>query len=353
MSQCRVVLFGDPQGIPQLLPSLRGDAEIVALVQASIRPAQRAELSTFANAVAAPLLRQPLPRAADYQGFLEDLKTLKPDLFVINSYSMILHPDLLTVPARGTINIHGALLPQYRGANVTEWALINEERVSGVTMHVVDAGVDTGPIIGQIAVLLDFEDTWTDVRRRINEATRELIAEHMPHVLAGDYSASPQGEGRHWPRRSAKDGCFHWQQPLRQIYNLVRALISPHPGVSWMDPDGTAGTLDRWASLAELAVMKASRAGGWNYPDVQLLPKPPLPEARRREANSTMAFDVRNVSAASCGTVTVRDIDCYGRSAAFELCGCENVAEQATFALTMFLRDELQIEHVKRIAALH
>lgn len=353
MSACRVVLFGDPQGIPQLLPSLRVGAEVLAIVQASIRPAQLAELKAIADEVHAPLLVQPLPRAAEYTAFAESLKTLKPDLFVINSYSMILRTDLLAVPARGTVNIHGALLPQYRGANVTEWALINEERVSGATMHLVDSGIDTGPIISQVTVPISFEDTWADARQRINEATRRLLTEQMPGVLAGRYSATPQGEGQHWQRRSARDGRFEWRQPLRQIYNLVRSLVAPHPGASWESPDGTNGTLDRWTSLAELAALKAKQIGDWRYGEVVLSPKPATSEEQRKLANASIAFDVKGTQGAFLGSATLRGIDCYAGSARAELLGFATIADGLTAALAEFLREELQIVRLERVEVPH
>jgi folate-dependent phosphoribosylglycinamide formyltransferase PurN len=302
-----------------------------------------------------PLLLQPSWRAANYPGFVAHLKSFKPHLFVINSYSMILRADLLAVPGRGTVNIHGALLPQYRGANVTEWALINEERMSGVTMHVVDSEIDTGPVIGQLTVPLTFEDTWVDARRRINEATRKLLSERMPDVLAGRYSAIPQSEGRHWPRRSEKDGRFEWRQPLRHIYNLVRALVAPHPGVSWDKPDGTAGTLNHWTSLAELAVLKAGQRGDWRYDDLLLSPKPALPtkpvlpEMSRKAANTVIIFDVKDDQGGVVGSAMLRDIDCYGGSAGAELHSSGKETDRISAALMAFLRDELDITYLSHV----
>ncbi len=349
MTRCRVVLFGDPQGIPQLLASLGGHADVLAIVQASIRPGQNAELQALATEAQAPLLVQPSWRDGAYAGFVAGLKTLEPDLFVINSYAMILRPDLLGVPRRGAVNIHGALLPHYRGANVTEWALINEERTSGVTMHVVDAGIDTGPIVAQATVPLDFTDTWFDVRQRINEATRGLLADKMPAVLAGGYEATPQGEGRHWPRRSTKDGQFEWSLPLRQIYNLVRALVAPHPGAFWRRPDGAAATLDRWMSLAELAALKADQLGPWRYNGLALSPRAASPGPRRDVANAGIEFDVLDAGGTTIGGAALTGIDCYGGSAGATLRGCGEAADRAASALGSFLRDELRISNLDRV----
>jgi len=353
MSPTRLVLFGDPSGIPQILSCLDGSAEVLAIVRAAIRPGQQAELQVLADRAKVPLLLQPSWRDASYGDFIAGLKALESDLFVINSYSMILRPDLLAIPARGTINVHGGLLPNYRGANVTEWALINEERQSGVTMHLVDAGIDTGPIIGQALVPLYFDDTWVDARQRINAETRVLLAEQMPRILAGDYSTVAQDKGRHWRRRSAEDGRFTWDQPLRHIYNLVRALVSPHPGASWASADGTMGTLDRWHSLAELAVLKARHRGGWRYKSVSLSPKP-FPHAQQAIAAKTcIPFNVLDVSDSVVGVVSLTDIDCYAGRASIELSGCGTVSDHAVAAIRSFLGDELQISCLDQVAMLH
>lgn len=353
MSPTRLVLFGDPSGIPQVLSCLDGNAEILAIVRAAIRPGQQAELQVLADRAKVPLLIQPSWRDASYRDFVAGLKALEPDLFVINSYSMILRPDLLAIPVRGTINIHGGLLPDYRGANVTEWALINEERQSGVTMHMVDAGIDTGPIIGQAVVPLYFDDTWVDARQRINAETGVLLAEQMPRILAGSYSAVVQDKGRHWHRRSAEDGQFTWDQPIRHIYNLVRALVAPHPGAFWRRADGTTVTLDRWHSLGELAVLKARHRGGWRYKSVSLSPKPFLRAQQAVPAKTCIPFDVFDVSGSVVGVVSVTDIDCYAGRASIELGGCGAVSDHVVAAIRSFLEDELQIACLDQLVTLH
>lgn len=294
----RLVLFGDPVGIPQLLRVVEG-CEILAVVGAAIRPQQHSALAALASGVGAPFLVQPRARDADHADFRSTLAALRPDLIVVNSYSMILQPDVLAVPRNGAVNVHGALLPAYRGANVTEWALINGERDTGVTIHAMDSSIDTGPIIAQRKAPIRFEDTWLDVRRRLGAVTESLLAETMPEILAGRVELRPQeaSAGRHWNRRKVADGAFTWDWPAIAIYHHVRALVAPHPGAS---VDGVV--VESWLSVPEILWRKFSAGRGiWRSARWQLAPQTPRRKRTRQLANAVLPFDVRNHAGGTVG----------------------------------------------------
>jgi methionyl-tRNA formyltransferase len=301
----RLVLFGETVGLPQLLEVLEG-REIAALVGAAIRPAQHGLLAETATRASVPLLIQ--PRAGDerYPAFMRGITALGADLFIVNSYSMILKPDLLAVPRNGAINVHGALLPAYRGPNPIEWALVNGEREAGVTIHAVDAGIDTGPIFAQRRVPILFEDTWIDVRRRVDVATRHLLAETLPAILAGEAAAQPQDDtaARHWPRRAAQDGAFDWRAPAISIYNLIRAVVAPHPGACAPD-----ASFDAWQSLPTI-VWRKFRSGATDWADArwQLVPRRPKAERVRRKANATITLDIRRRAGRTIGSCRLSDV---------------------------------------------
>lgn len=283
----RLVLFGDTVGLPQLLrlPALPG---VQALVAASIRPGQHEELGALAQRHALPLLLQPRPQDPGYGAFVARLRELAPDLLIVNSYSMILRQDVLAIPRFGAINVHGALLPAYRGANPTEWALINGECETGATIHAIDDGIDTGPIIAQRTVPIRFHDSWVDVRQRVALATESLLAETMPAILAGglDLVPQPKGAGKSWPRRRAADGRFTWAQPAIEIYNLVRALIDPHPGAAADDE-----VITRQLSLSEILWRKRQTGcGTWSSADWDLMPR--RPADGESAGSDRLAFDV-------------------------------------------------------------
>jgi methionyl-tRNA formyltransferase len=299
------VLFGDTVGLPQLIEVLEG-RDIAALVGAAIRPAQHGLLAEAARRAGVPLLIQPRARDESYPAFVRDIAALGADLFVVNSYSMILKPDLLAVPRNGAINVHGALLPAYRGANPIEWTLVNGERETGVTVHAVDAGIDTGPIFAQRRVPILFEDTWIDVRRRLDLATRLLLVETLPAILAGKAAARPQDEAtaRYWPRRTARDGAFDWRSPAVAIYNLVRAVVAPHPGACAPD-----AWFDTWQSLPAL-IWRKFRAGAADWADTrwQLVPRRPKAERVRRTANAAITLDIRRRAGRTIGSCRLSEV---------------------------------------------
>jgi methionyl-tRNA formyltransferase len=303
VTQARIVLFGDPQGVPQVRAALGDTARVVALVQASTRPGQSNEMTAIADDLQVPLMMQPSAMSEDHADFVDRVAACEPDFIVVNSYSMILRPQLLATAGKMAVNVHGGLLPQYRGANVTEWALIGEEAESGVTVHVMDAGIDTGPILGQKKVPLHFTDTWVDARARINDVTEQLLADLLPRLFANDVLPQPQGEGRHWRRRKAEDGAFSWRWPLRRIYNLVRALVAPHPGAQ---PDVPAvAPIAAWTSLPTLTHRKFEALGAWEGGGMMLNPRHGSTAKDRESANARFDFDLTSREGKSLGEVAL------------------------------------------------
>jgi methionyl-tRNA formyltransferase len=257
-----VVLFGDPVGLPRMLRLLPAGS-VRAAVRAGIRPAQREGLEALCAGAGVPLLVQPRRDDAGYRGFVRRLAELAPDLILVDSYSMLLAPEVLAVARRGALNVHGALLPQYRGANPTQWALLNDERETGVTIHVMSEAFDAGDVVAERRVPIRFADTWRDIHARIAEATEALLAEQLPGILAGTYERRPQDEAlaRHYRRRTPEDGRIDWHASVLAIYNLVRALVAPNPGASYRDGEETV-VLDRYLTVSEVAALKYGRAGG-------------------------------------------------------------------------------------------
>src|SRR4029078_1712177 len=131
------------------------------------------------------------------------VRELAPDLILVNSYSMLLPPEILSIPRFECVNVHGAPLPKYRGSNPIQWAIINNETETGVTMHYMTAEFDAGDIIAQRRVPIGPEDTWLDVRGRVAAATRELLREEIPRVIAqtNNRTAQNESEACSFPRR--------------------------------------------------------------------------------------------------------------------------------------------------------
>jgi methionyl-tRNA formyltransferase len=204
-----------------------------------------------AGQYAVPLLVQPPRRSVE--PFVGMLRKLSPDLILMWSYSMLLPPSVLTVPAKGAVNVHGGLLPYYRGGHVTQWAIINGEREFGVTLHYVDDGVDTGPVIAERRFALDDTDDAQSVAGKLREAGSELLTTWWPHLIDGTAPRIPQDESRakYWPLRTPEEGRVTWEMSAPAICRLVRALSANSPG-AYVDVRGRRIRLRRTAALPPL-----------------------------------------------------------------------------------------------------
>lgn len=206
---------------------------------------------------------QPKKNSLEYENFVKQIKRLDPDLIIVCSYSMLLHPDILEIPSMGAVNIHGALLPEYRGCNPIQWALINDESETGVTMHYMSAGFDSGDIVAQKRVPILDDDTWVVVLERIGVATDQLLEEQIPKLLSGTNNRSPQDEhyANYFRRRKPEDGQFEWTWKARQIYNLIRALVKPHPGAFYYDRQGLRTVIDHFIPFEQVKEMQLQAVG--------------------------------------------------------------------------------------------
>jgi len=252
----RILLFGDTSGLPQLLRIVPQEM-VVAIVGAKIRPHQHPELKKIAEEFGLSFLIQPKRSSKAYPGFVQICRDLAPDLIIVSSYSMRIPQEILDIPFAGGVNVHGGLLPQYRGANPIQWAILNNERETGVTMHYLTSDFDAGDLISQRSVPIFLEDTWIDVRDRITSATESMLAETIPKLLKMTNTRQPQDEtqANYHRRRRPKDGNFDWEKSVLYIYNLVRALVKPLPGAFYHDGD-TKIVLDEYIPLPVIAAMK-------------------------------------------------------------------------------------------------
>ena len=260
----RLILVGDTPGVNQLLRHIPEEC-VVGIIAASIRPQYLVDLNNLAKSKGIPLLIQPTWKSFNYESFRLQVEALNADLIWVNSYSMIIRDDVLSTTRLGALNIHGALLPRYRGCNPTQWTIINQEYETGVTLHEIDSGLDTGPIIDQRKVQIFIEDTWLDVRSRLEIATDALLRANVPNVLSENWSAFSQNECQATvgPRRRPEDGRFHWSAPVMEIHNKIRALVPPLPGASFELPSGEWMQITEYQSPWQITASKySSDCGG-------------------------------------------------------------------------------------------
>jgi methionyl-tRNA formyltransferase len=160
------------------------------------------------------------------------VRRLCPDLFFSFYYRRLLGRPLLDIPRLGAINLHGSLLPKYRGRAPVNWALVHGETLTGVTLHYMDERADHGDIIAQQPVPIVLEDTALTLSSKLAVAARQLLRETYPAIASGRAPRVPQDHAAatRFGRRRPADGLIDWQASALTIYNLVRAVTHPFPG---------------------------------------------------------------------------------------------------------------------------
>ena len=163
---------------------------------------------------------------------IDFLKQLQPELIFSFYYRAMIPGEVLEIPKLGAYNIHGSLLPKYRGRACVNWAVINGEKETGATLHVMTKFADRGDIVAQKSVPIALEDTAYDVFLKITDAAKDILASCLPSLEKGTAERFPQDESKatKFGRRRPEDGEIDWNKSATEIYNLVRALTHPFPG---------------------------------------------------------------------------------------------------------------------------
>ena len=165
---------------------------------------------------------------------VEQIRALQPDFFFSFYYRELLKRELLEIPGHGALNMHGSLLPKYRGRVPVNWAIIHGETETGATLHYMTEKPDHGDIVAQQAVPILPDDTALDVFQKVTVAAEIALNGVLPALLAGKAQAVKQdlSKGAYFGGRKAEDGDIDWSQEARSIHNLVRAVAPPYPGAS-------------------------------------------------------------------------------------------------------------------------
>lgn len=227
-----IALVGDEIGIPQLTRHIPKSL-IKCIVIAEIRPQAIEFLSNFARRNRIKLLIQSDYKTKKYQQFINNFQKLNIDLLLCFSYSMIIRKDILKMVNFNAFNIHTSLLPKNRGPNPIQWAIIRGENVTGVTIHYMNENIDSGDIIAQKKIRIDFKDTWVTLRNKISKITDKMVKEHIPNILKGNIKRYRQNENiaTYNQRLTADSPRIDFDKMNdRQIYDLIRAQVVPLKG---------------------------------------------------------------------------------------------------------------------------
>jgi methionyl-tRNA formyltransferase len=164
--------------------------------------------------------------------WLARLGTPRPDFLFSFYYRYMLSDALLALPSRGALNMHGSLLPKFRGRAPINWALVHGAIETGATLHYMLSKPDAGPVVGREAVGIGINDTALVVSENVAAAAEQLLARCLPGLIAGTAAREPLNldEGSYFGRRRPEDGRIDWSWPASRIHNLVRAVAPPFPG---------------------------------------------------------------------------------------------------------------------------
>ena len=160
------------------------------------------------------------------------MRVLQPELNLSVSFNQIFKSDIIQIPTLGVVNFHAGHLPFYRGRNVINWAIINGETTIGLTSHFVDAGIDTGDIILQRTLPIEWTDTYEDVLKKVVQALPALVIDTVRTFADGRVNRKSQSSelGTYFPARKDGDEWLDWSDTSRNIYNKIRGITRPGPG---------------------------------------------------------------------------------------------------------------------------
>jgi len=231
----KIIFMGTPPfAVQQLRSLINAGHELIAVVSRIDKPAGRGRtLAEPAVKIAARELGLPVlqPKRVREPAVVDQLRALKPDAIVVAAYGQILPKDILTLPRYGCINIHASLLPAYRGAAPINWAIINNDRETGITIMRMDEGMDTGDILLQERLPIEPGDTTGSLTEKLSLLGAELIARALPLIASGELMARPQDASKATmaPLLKKEDGLVDWTRSATDIHNRVRGF-SPWPG---------------------------------------------------------------------------------------------------------------------------
>ena len=173
-----------------------------------------------------------MPEDPNRQEVVRRVRGLRPDFLFSFYYRRMLQPELLGAPARGAYNVHGSLLPKYRGRAPVNWAILHGETETGATLHEMVDKPDAGRIVGQEAVAILPDEIAIEVFRKVTGAAERVVRRCVPKLIDGSALLREQdlSRGSYFGGRRSEDGRIDWTAPAKRVHDLVRAVAPPYPG---------------------------------------------------------------------------------------------------------------------------
>jgi methionyl-tRNA formyltransferase len=236
----RVLFYGTPEFALPTLEAVLARHDVVAVVTQPDRPAHRGQKLTpppvKARAVAAgvPVLQPARLRDLEWA---PRLAALGADVAVVVAFGQILPAAVLAAPARGSINVHGSLLPRYRGAAPIQWAIMRGETLTGITTFQMDAGMDTGPTLLSAATPIGPDETAGELASRLAVMGARVLVDTLERLDALTPVPQRHEEATLAPRLTKTDGHLDWRRPAHELVNRIRGC-NPWPGALTRTPPG-------------------------------------------------------------------------------------------------------------------
>lgn len=230
----RAVFFGTPQFAVPCLDALVEIADVTAVVCQPDKPKGRGldlaapPVKERAMALGIPVHQPTKLRTGEFAQWLRDQKA---DVALVVAYGRILPKDVLEAPRLGCVNVHASLLPKYRGAAPITWAIVNGEPETGITLMVMDEGMDTGPMLEQFPMPIDPDETAGELSEKLAALGALATRKGLPKYVAGGYTPIPQDHSKATlaPILKKEDGRIDFSKPARAVHDHVRGM-TPWPG---------------------------------------------------------------------------------------------------------------------------
>ena len=203
-------------------------------------PDERIWFASVAELARARAIETLVPDDPNAPQIVERIRDLRPDFLFSFYYRLMLGAALLAIPRRGAFNMHGSLLPKYRGRVPVNWAIIHGETETGATLHEMMEKPDAGRIVDQEAVAILPDEPAVDVFGKVTAAAERVLRRSLPKLVDGSavLRAQDLSQGGYYGGRRPEDGRIDWRAPAKRVHDLVRALAPPYPG-AFTEVEGT------------------------------------------------------------------------------------------------------------------
>ena len=172
------------------------------------------------------------PSATELNNLIPQLQAIAPDYIFSFYYRNMIPAEILACAKIAALNMHGSLLPKYRGRAPVNWAILHGETKTGASLHVMEVKPDAGDIVGQSEVSIGPNETATEVFAKVSQAAVKVMESVLPELILGHVPRKPNNlaQGSYFGGRKPADGQIHWNQTATQVHNLIRAVAPPYPG---------------------------------------------------------------------------------------------------------------------------